>query len=339
MLLTAAKYQILDTIRSFSKNHKPISQLDVLGEEGGAQMLVSLSDCVNVHELPSFTPVASLAKTKLANLYCLSPAAEPGSAEYIATGAGRTLAVAVKRKLVMYRWEGAGELEEANELTLPDMVRSAVFADESICLGYKKDYTLVHSRTGMVTELFPVGREGNPMAVVLPTREILLTQDNVGIFIGFDGSPTRRYGLTWAEAPTLLALSYPYVLGANARQLDARCMAAPSTPQSCQLRGVQCLAVQPTGPGGAGGAAFVASAGSGGKSQLHLLRPTPPLEQVELLVGAGVFAEALALCEQLTALPAGAVPEGLAAAERAVQERYGRSLFAAGDCSPGRVCH
>ena len=51
--------------------------------------------------------------------------------------------------------------------------------------------------------------------MVLPTREILLTQDNVGIFIGFDGSPTRRYGLTWAEAPTLLALSYPYVLGAN----------------------------------------------------------------------------------------------------------------------------
>ena len=76
------------------------------------------------------------------------------------------------------------------------------------------------------------------------------------------------------------------------------------------------------------------SSNSTGSGQIY-----PPLEQVELLVGAGVFAEALALCEQLTALPAGAVPEGLAAAERAVQERYGRSLFAAGDCSPGRVCH
>ena len=48
------KFHILDTKRGFSK--KPIVQLNVLGPEGGNQMLVSLSDTISLHRLPSLPP-------------------------------------------------------------------------------------------------------------------------------------------------------------------------------------------------------------------------------------------------------------------------------------------
>ena len=63
----APKYQILDTKRSFSKNHKPITQLDVVELDDDTVVLISLSDCINVHALSvqgveSFSPISTLAK-------------------------------------------------------------------------------------------------------------------------------------------------------------------------------------------------------------------------------------------------------------------------------------
>lgn len=179
-------------------------------------------------------------------------------------------------------------------LVRQDTVRCAVFCDESVCLGFKREYQLVHTQLGTVTELFPVGRDGIPVAVVLPTKEILLTQDNIGIFIGFNGSPTRKYGLTWPEAPTMLALSYPYVLAANSKHLDTRTIASQKqADQTAQLRGVQCLVVESrTSGGGTSGSVFVSSSGQSGKSQLHLLRPTPIMQQIDTLMDDGLFTEA-----------------------------------------------
>ena len=150
----APKYQILDTKRSFSKNHKPITQLDVVELDDDTVVLISLSDCINVHALSvqgveSFSPISTLAKvspllprppppTSL-------PRARPGqggpSAPDVCDAcplplpktkkdcnlyclsdkrpdSSRTICAAVKRKLVMYTLAGNGATEESNELTV-----------------------------------------------------------------------------------------------------------------------------------------------------------------------------------------------------------------------------
>ena len=323
------KYHIQDTKRGFSK--KPILQLHVLGAPGGEQMLVSLSDTITLHRLPSFELVTSLPKTKSCNLYCLS-STTPSAAPV-------TLCAAVRKKILVYQWNGPGQsLIETKEVATPDVVKSAVFCGDSVCLGTKRDYFMVHTQTGEVKELFPVSRQskdGNPVAVVLPTGEILLAQDSTGIFIGLNGKPTRKYGLHWVEPPLALALSYPYILAASARSVDIRCLASDkkAAAQSEQLRGVHSLLAQPDSAG-YGGKVFVASSGQSGKSQVHLMQPTELLDQVDELVGMLEYAEALTLCDQMKQMPPQSMPcreSELETKSRSIHRQHGFKLFDSGE--------
>jgi hypothetical protein len=79
-----------------------------------------------------------------------------------------------------------------------------VWCGDSICIGFRREYNLIHVQTGAMTELFPTGRGGTPIATLLPNEQILLGRDNISIFIGFDGKPTRKYGLSWSETPVVL---------------------------------------------------------------------------------------------------------------------------------------
>ena len=51
---------------------------------------------------------------------------------------------------------------------------------------------MVHVNTGALTELFACGKSGTPVIVPLPSGELLLSKENVGIFIGADGKPSRK---------------------------------------------------------------------------------------------------------------------------------------------------
>ena len=51
---------------------------------------------------------------------------------------------------------------------------------------------MVHVNTGALTELFSCGKSGTPVIVPLSSGELLLSKQNVGIFIGADGKPSRK---------------------------------------------------------------------------------------------------------------------------------------------------
>ena len=51
---------------------------------------------------------------------------------------------------------------------------------------------MVHVNTGALTELFSCGKTGMPVIVPLSSGELLLSKENVGIFIGPDGKPSRK---------------------------------------------------------------------------------------------------------------------------------------------------
>lgn len=51
---------------------------------------------------------------------------------------------------------------------------------------------MVHVNTGALTELFSCGKTSTPVIVRLSSSELLLSKENVGIFIGPDGKPSRK---------------------------------------------------------------------------------------------------------------------------------------------------
>ena len=54
------------------------------------------------------------------------------------------------------------------------------WCDDNLCLGFRKEYSMVNSATGEAKELFPTGKNGEPLSARLPTRELLLGKDTYG---------------------------------------------------------------------------------------------------------------------------------------------------------------
>ncbi len=50
----------------------------------------------------------------------------------------------------------------------------------------------MHANTGALSELFSSGKAGTPVITQLAGGELLLAKDNIGIFIGSDGKPSRK---------------------------------------------------------------------------------------------------------------------------------------------------
>ena len=55
-------------------------------------------------------------------------------------------------------------------------------------------YVLVNASTGVVTEIFSVGKANGPCMTSLSRNELLLAKDNVAVILGADGKPSRKVG-------------------------------------------------------------------------------------------------------------------------------------------------
>jgi hypothetical protein len=63
---------------------------------------------------------------------------------------------------------------EVKEYNVPDTVKSMSWCGENICLGIRKEYTILNATNGALTEVFPSGRLASPLVVSLPSGELLL---------------------------------------------------------------------------------------------------------------------------------------------------------------------
>ena len=76
------------------------------------------------------------------------------------------------------------------ELAIPDIARTLVWCGDSICIGFRREYNLIHVQTGAMTELFPTGKSGTPIATLLPNEQILLGRDSN---VSFSAPKSSRY--------------------------------------------------------------------------------------------------------------------------------------------------
>lgn len=58
---------------------------------------------------------------------------------------------------------------------------------------------------------------------------VMFRASDISITVGYDGRPTRKFGLSWSEMPTAVGYCFPYVLALLPKFLEVRTMFGTQT--------------------------------------------------------------------------------------------------------------
>ena len=231
----------VDLLREQEKFSKyKIEQLALVKE---ANVLLSLSNgYIHLYDLQDYTLQETLTKSKGASTFAVTSNVikDPSSGvNSIVT----KLAVAVKRRLLIWSWHD-GELEaEISEQTLVTGIKTLTWATETrLVAGLNANYVLVDIEKSSVTDVVGPGSIGGaadkdggrlgatgvagmsylgmsapkPLATKLGQGELLLARDINTHFIDADATSLGRRQIPWPVAPDAVGYSYPYLLALQA---------------------------------------------------------------------------------------------------------------------------
>ncbi|ORY58535.1 uncharacterized protein BCR38DRAFT_489449 [Pseudomassariella vexata] len=223
-----------DLLREVEKfSTRAIEQLAIIKE---ANTLVSLSAYhVSLHDLHTYEPIETLSRTKNASCFAVTSNIVKDAATGIPEIISR-LAVAVKRRLLLWSWHASELGDDVGEIMLPEAVRCVTWASATkIVCGMNAGYVLVDVETRSITEIngtgaAATGGQGSrfgaasmgymglggympkPLAVKLAEGEMLLAKDINSLFIDIEGKPLEKRQIPWQSAPEGIGYNYPYIL-------------------------------------------------------------------------------------------------------------------------------
>ncbi|EPE30444.1 hypothetical protein GLAREA_03411 [Glarea lozoyensis ATCC 20868] len=229
----------VDLLREVEKfSTRSIEQLARIKE---ANVLISLSNYyVSIYDLQTYTLQEQLVKTKNATTFAVTSNIVKDSASGILEIISR-LAVAVKRRLLLWSWHEAELESNVVEITLAESIRTLTWtsATKIIC-GMNSGYVIVDVLTQEIEDIVGPGAIGGaagaqggrfgsvgstsmgymglggyipkPLATKLAEGEMLLTKDINSLFITSEGKPESKRQIPWQAAPDAIGYSYPYIL-------------------------------------------------------------------------------------------------------------------------------
>jgi Vam6/Vps39-like protein vacuolar protein sorting-associated protein 39 len=234
----------------FSK--RPILQLAIIKE---ASILISLSDnYVSLYDLETYTLQERIEKTKGATLFAVISNIVKDEATGIPSIVSR-LAVAVKRKILLWSWQDMELTGDPIEITLVAAAKSLTWASGvKIIAGLDSGFVMVNIETSDITDITKPGNLDDagskfgavsstgmgyvgmgswvpkPMASKLADNEMLLAKDVNTLFIDTNsGAPLDKRQVPWPTAPEALGYSYPYMLALHAPTKGALEIRNPET--------------------------------------------------------------------------------------------------------------
>ncbi|TQD70941.1 hypothetical protein C1H46_043524 [Malus baccata] len=143
-------------VAGFSK--KPLVSMEVLESR---ELLLSLSESIAFHGLPNLGTIAVITKAKGANVYSWDDRRG-------------FLCFARQKRVCIFRHDGGRGFVEVKEFGVPDVVKSMSWCGENICVGIRREYMILNSTNGALSEVFPSGRIAPPLVVSFPSGELLL---------------------------------------------------------------------------------------------------------------------------------------------------------------------
>ncbi|KDP38604.1 hypothetical protein JCGZ_05311 [Jatropha curcas] len=287
-------YALERTVNGFSK--RALLSMEVLASR---ELLLSLSESIAFHRLPHLETLAVITKAKGANVYSWDDRRG-------------FLCFARQKRVSIFRHDGGRGFVEVKDFGVPDTVKSISWCGENICLGIRKEYMILNAINGALTEVFSSGRLAPPLVVSLPSGELLLGKENIGVFVDQNGKLLQAERICWSEAPSVIVIQKPYAIGLLPRRVEIRSLRVPyPLIQTIALQNVRHL-IQ------SNNAVIVALDNS-----VYGLFPVPLGAQIVQLTASGNFEEALSLCKLLP-------PEDSnlrAAKEGSIHLRYAHYLF------------
>nr|KYP66763.1 Vam6/Vps39-like protein [Cajanus cajan] len=287
-------YALERNLLGFAK--KPVVSMAVVESR---ELLISLSESIAFHKLPSFETIAVITKAKGANVFCWDHRRG-------------FLCFARQKRVCVFRHDDGRGFVEVKEFGVVDTVKSMCWCGENICLGIRREYVILNTSTGALSEVFTSGRLAPPLVVSLPSGELLLGKENIGVFVDQNGKLLPEGRICWSEAPLEVVIQKPYAMALLPRFVEIRSLRAPyPLIQTVVLRNVRHLSHS-------NNSVILALDNS-----IHGLFPVPLGAQIVQLTASGNFEEALSLCKLLP-------PEDSslrAAKEGSIHIRYAHYLF------------
>lgn len=289
--------------------------------------MVSLSNShVSIHDLQTYELQEMLVKTKGASAFAVTSNVVTDPSTDVPLIVSR-LAVAVKRRLLLWSWHDMELAPETTELILVTGIKTLTWATGTrLIAGLSSSYVLVDVESSVVTDIVGPGSIGGapgqdggrfggvgvasmgymgmggmvpkPLATRLREGELLLAKDINTLFIDTDGHSLGRRQIPWSVAPEAIGYSYPYLLALQATKgtLELRNPETLSLLQTIPLSGANQLHVpQPN--------VSLAHAGKGflvlSERCIWRMRALDYDSQIDALVEHDKLDEAISLLEML----------------------------------------
>ena len=230
--------KIAELLREQEKFSKyKIEQLAIIKE---ANILISLSNgLVSIHDLQSYELQEQLTKTKGASCFTVNSYIVKDPSTGIPSIVSR-LAVAVRRKLLLWSWHDMELSEDNSEVALVSSIKTLTWSSgPKILAGLSASYVVVDVETSDVKPIVGPGSIGGapgqdsgrvgvgmgalsyvgmgmaepkPLATPLGEGEMLLAKDVNTHFIDREGEALGKRQIPWRVAPEAIGYSYPYLL-------------------------------------------------------------------------------------------------------------------------------
>ncbi|KAA8646908.1 hypothetical protein EYZ11_007535 [Aspergillus tanneri] len=236
---TSTKAKRTDLLRELEKFSKyKVEQLALIKE---AKVLVSLSGgYVSIHDLQSYELQEQLSKTKGATTFAVMSNIVNDPETRVPSIVSR-LAVAVKRKILLWTWRDMELENNTAEMTLVSGIKSLTWVSGTrLVAGLNSSFVMVDIEDGSVTDLVGPGSIGGlggqetgrlagvgvasmsyigiggaapkPLATRLSDGQVLLAKDINTQFIDINGNSLGRRQIPWSHAPANIGYSYPFLL-------------------------------------------------------------------------------------------------------------------------------
>eukprot|EP01134_Creolimax_fragrantissima_P006038 CFRG6038T1 len=282
--------RLLDTKRSFAK--RAITQLECIPE---LNLLLSLSDgFVMVHDLHSLAERSQITRTRGTMQFAISLTMDDTKGMQPPHPILRLCCI-MKKQLLVLHWTGS-DFVERKLFPMPDTPKQVVWCRDSIFVGFRREYYLLDTARGTTRVLFPTGRDMVPLMMRVDDNEVLLNKDNVSIFIGNDGRPTRRFGIVWNLSPSAMVIVSGFCLGLLPKAIEIRSIETQALVQTIEMASPKIIAnAKSLSPKLILESAFLCNEAGG----VYGLLPVPLNMQVEDLVEANEYDDALLLAERL----------------------------------------
>ncbi|KAJ5927916.1 hypothetical protein N7466_006872 [Penicillium verhagenii] len=225
------KTELLREVDKFARYK--IEQLALVKE---AHVIVSLSGgYVSFHDSQTYEFQEQLAQTKGASAFAITSNVVNDPDTNVPAIVSR-LAVAVKRKILMWVWRDMELEPNTTELSLVSGVKTLTWVSATrLVVGLGSSFVMVDVEGGKITELPSPGSMEEPgrftgvgaasmsyigiggmvpkpLASRLREGQILLAKDVNTNFIDVDGQPLGRRQIPWSHAPVEIGYSYPFLL-------------------------------------------------------------------------------------------------------------------------------